>query len=55
MVIVIGSMTNPRNSILWVGVKLDFVSECTVFKMLKIPSVSGMTRFRINFIVSILK
>ena len=30
MVIVTESMTNPRNSILWVGVKLDFGSEYTV-------------------------
>ena len=30
MVIVTESMKNPRNSVFWVGVKLDFVSECTV-------------------------
>ena len=30
MVIVTDSMTNHRNSILCVGVKLDFGSECTV-------------------------
>ena len=30
MVIVTESMANPRNSILWVGVKLDFGSEFTV-------------------------
>ena len=30
MVIFIESMTNRRNSIVWVGVKLDFGSECTV-------------------------
>ena len=30
MVNVTESMTNPRNSIFWVGVKLDFSSECTM-------------------------
>ena len=30
MVFVTEFMINPRNSILWVGVKSDFGSECTV-------------------------
>ena len=30
MVNVTESMTNRRNSILWVGVKLDLGSECTI-------------------------
>ena len=30
MVNVTDSMTNSRNLIFWVGVKLDFVPECTV-------------------------